>query len=107
MQLRASENRRFGHWLGDSGDWSRIENDTVVIPFGRFYIFPSTNISKARLMHQEIDDFVAIANNIGHPNFFVTITCNPNLSGTRRVLLPVQVPQERPNVAVGVFMMMF
>ncbi len=47
--------------------------------------------------------FIATSNKMGHPNIFLTMTCNPNLPEIRRSLLPGQSPQDRPDLWARVF----
>ncbi len=40
---------------------------------------------------------------MGHPNIFLTMTCNPNWPEIRRALLPGQSSQDRPDLCARVF----
>lgn len=82
----------------------KIEDEASVVRGCRLFIFPSTHGGGERYMRQLIHDIIAICNKIGYPDFFVTITGNPNCPEIRRALLPRQVPQDRPDLAVRVFM---
>ena len=37
------------------------------------------------------------------PDFFITMTCNPNWEEIKKELLPDQNPEDRPNIVVAVF----
>ena len=37
------------------------------------------------------------------PEFFITMTCNPNWEEVKKELLPDQNPEDRPNIVVAVF----
>ncbi|CDF41121.1 unnamed protein product [Chondrus crispus] len=54
-------------------------------------------------MRQQMHDIIAISNQIGHPDIFLTMTCNPSWPEITRALLPNQTPQDRPDLCARVF----
>ena len=54
-------------------------------------------------MRQKMHDIIATSNKLGHPDIFLTMTCNPNWPEIRRSLLPGQSAQDRPDMCARVF----
>ncbi|CDF77533.1 unnamed protein product [Chondrus crispus] len=54
-------------------------------------------------MRQQMHDIIAISNQIGHPDIFLTMTCNPSWPEITRALLPNQTPQDRPDLCARLF----
>lgn len=98
--LRASDYTSLRDSLGDSG---RGEDEADAVRAGRLFILPSTHIGGDRYMRQQMHDIIAISNQVGHPDIFLTMTCNPNWPEIRRSLLPNQIPQNRPDLCARVF----
>ena len=40
-------------------------------------VSPPTHIGRDGYVRQKIHDFIAILNSVGHPDIFITMTCNP------------------------------
>ena len=57
---------------------------------GKMIILPSTYINSPRHMTQLYQDSMAIVRDLGPPDLFVTVTCNPNWIEITRELLPNQ-----------------
>ncbi|CDF40386.1 ATP dependant DNA helicase [Chondrus crispus] len=99
-QLRAADYTSLRDSLGDSG---RAEDEADAVRAGRLFILPSTYIGGDRYMRQQMHDIIAISNQIGHPDIFLTMTCNPSWPEITRPLLPNQTPQDRPDLCARVF----
>ncbi|CDF36294.1 unnamed protein product [Chondrus crispus] len=99
-QLRAADYTSLRDSLGDS---RRAEDETDAVRAGRLFILPSTYIGGDRYMRQQMHDIIAISNQIGHPDIFLTMTCNPSWPEITRALLPNQTPQDRPDLCARVF----
>ncbi len=54
-------------------------------------------------MRQKMHEIIATSNKMGHPDIFLTMTCNPNWPEIRTSLLPGQSSQDRPNLCARVF----
>ncbi|CDF35745.1 ATP dependant DNA Helicase Pif1 [Chondrus crispus] len=103
-QLRAADYTSVRDSLGDSG---RAEDEADAVRAGRLFILPSTHIGCDRYMRQQMHDIIAISNQIGHADIFLTMTCNPSWSEITRALLPNQTPQDRPDLCARVFLIEF
>ncbi|CDF39624.1 Helicase-like protein [Chondrus crispus] len=99
-QLRAADYTSLRDSPGDSG---RAEDEADAVRAGRLFILPSTYIGGDRYMRQQMHDIIAISNQIGHPDIFLTMTCNPSWPEITRALLPNQTPQDRPDLCARVF----
>ncbi|CDF39089.1 ATP dependant DNA helicase [Chondrus crispus] len=99
-KLRAADYTSLRDSLGDSG---RAEDEADAVRAGRLFILPSTYIGGDRYMRQQMHDIIAISNQIGHPDIFLTMTCNSSWPEITRALLPNQTPQDRPDLCARVF----
>ena len=54
-------------------------------------------------MRQKMHDIIATSNSLGHPDIFITMTCNPHWPEIQRGLLPGQRAQDRPDLCNRVF----
>ena len=70
---------------------------------GKTVILPSTFIGSPRHMQQCYQDAMAIINNKGKPDIFLTMTCNPKWPEIQENLLPGQQPCDRPDIVARVF----
>ncbi|QRW08791.1 ATP-dependent DNA helicase PIF1 [Ceratobasidium sp. AG-Ba] len=66
-------------------------------------ILPSSYYGGARQMAESYQDAMAITRYLGPPQFFVTMTANPNWPEITNALFPGQQPSDRPDIAVRVF----
>ncbi|CDF40520.1 ATP dependant DNA helicase [Chondrus crispus] len=99
--LRPSDYTSLRESLGDSGSG---EDEADAVRAGRLFILPSTQIEGDRYMRQQMHDIIAISSKVGHPDIFLTVTCNPNWPQTvspRRARH--QTPQDRPDLCGRVF----
>ncbi|CDF39898.1 ATP dependant DNA helicase PIF1 [Chondrus crispus] len=99
-KLRAADYTSLCDSLGDSG---RAEDEAEAVRAGRLFILPSTHIGCDSYMRQQIHGIIAISNQIGHPDIFLTMTCNPSWPEITRALLPNQTPQDRLDLCARVF----
>jgi hypothetical protein len=56
-------------------------------------------------MNQLFQDSLAIVQNYGKPDIFMTVTCNPHWREIANELLPGQKPEDRPDIVIHVFNM--
>ena len=56
-------------------------------------------------MWQKMHDIIAISNNLGHLDIFITMTCNPYWSEIQSALLASQRADDRPDFSDYVFHM--
>ena len=99
-QLRAADYTALRDSLGYSGS---AEDEADAVRAGRLFILPSTYIGGDRYMTHQMHDTIAMSNQIGHPDIFLTMTCNPIWPEITRALLPNQTPQDRPDLCARVF----
>ena len=64
----------------------------------RRVVLPTSFIGGPRDMKARFQDAMALVQVIGKPNFFITVTCNPDWPEIKDSLLPVQSAQERPDL---------
>ena len=77
------------------------ESDAANI--GQRVILPSTFQGSPRNMMQRYQDAMTIVRNIGNPDYFVTMTTNPDWVEIKRELRPGQTASDRPDIVVRVF----
>ncbi|XP_058810203.1 uncharacterized protein LOC131675291 [Phymastichus coffea] len=70
---------------------------------GKSVILPSTFIGSPRYMQQCYQDSMALVNEKGKPDIFLTMTCNPNWVEIQENLLPGQQACDRPDNVARVF----
>lgn len=70
---------------------------------GKTVILPSTFLGSPRHMQQCYQDSMAIVNETGKPDIFLTMTCNPRWPEILENLLPGQQPCDRPDLVARVF----
>ncbi|CDF37706.1 ATP dependant DNA helicase PIF1 [Chondrus crispus] len=99
-KLRAADYTSLRDSLGDSG---RAEDEADAVRAGRLFILPFTHIGCDSYMRQQMHGIIAISNQIGHPDIFLTMTCNPSWPEITRALLPNQTPQDRLDLCARVF----
>ena len=67
------------------------------------FILPSSYIGGTRNMFQLLQDSLALAHYFGRPDFFLTMTADPNWPEIKNALLPGQQPSDRPDLMSRVF----
>ncbi|XP_058793045.1 uncharacterized protein LOC131665274 [Phymastichus coffea] len=70
---------------------------------GKTIILPSSFTGSPRYMEQCYQDTMAIVNETGKPDIFLTMTCNPNWPEIKENLLPGQQAADRPDLVARVF----
>ena len=60
-------------------------------------------VCSPRWYHMQFLDAMAICREYHKPDFFITMTCNPNWEEIKKELLPDQNPEDRPDIVVAVF----
>jgi hypothetical protein len=70
---------------------------------GQCFILPSSYTGGARYMHQLLQDSLALARYFGSPDYFLTVTINPNWPEIRAQLKPGQQPKDCLDIVVRVF----
>ena len=66
-------------------------------------ILSSSFTGSPRFYNAKFQDGMAIIGEYHKPDFFITMTCNPNWPEIQEALLPGQKPQDRPDVVTRVF----
>ena len=66
-------------------------------------ILSSSFTGRPRFYNAKFQDGMAIIGEYHKPDFFITMTCNPNWPEIQEALLPGQKPQDRPDVVTRVF----
>ncbi len=82
QSLHAENYTALRELLGDSGG---PNDESEAVRSGRLVVLPSTFICVERYMRQKMHDNIATSNKIGHPDIFLTMTCNPNWPEIRRL----------------------
>ena len=85
--------------------WTKTTSENSIEDIGRLVVFPSTHIGSDRYMRLKMHDIIPISNSIGHPDVFITMTCNPHWPEIQSGLLPGQRPEDRPDLCDRVFRM--
>ena len=73
-----------------------VENGTDLHGVGKSIVCPSTERGSRRAMAVLFLNAMATVARFGPPDFFITVTCNPNHSDILESLLPEQQPTDRP-----------
>lgn len=91
------------HGLEDAID----RGDTNPTHVGKPCMLPSSFTGGPRYMAQNFQDAMAICRTMGHPDLFVTMTCNPKWNEITKALesIPGQTADDRPDVVARVFEM--
>jgi len=80
-----------------------VDGDGDPSNVGRRIILPSTFTGGPRYMHERQQDAMTYVRKYGHPDLFITMTCNPNWPEIKNNLLPGQKPEDRPELVARVF----
>ncbi|XP_058810250.1 uncharacterized protein LOC131675336 [Phymastichus coffea] len=83
-------------------DYMQNSADTVNGQVGKSVILPSTFIGSPRYMQQCYQDAMALVNEKGKPDIFLTMTCNPNWVEIQEILLPGQQACDRPDLVAQI-----
>ena len=111
-KLRAANHTRLLELLGDAAmsrneakAWTEGFTASSTGSIGRLVVRPASYIGGDRYMPLKMHDIISISNSIGHPDVFLTMTCNPNWTEILDALLPGQIPSDRPDICNLVFKM--
>ncbi len=99
-KMRAESYSRLRELLADSGG---PHDESEAVRLGKLVVLPSTYVCGERYMRQKMHDIIATSTKLGHPDIFLTMTCNPNWVEIQRSLLPGQSAQDRPDLCARVF----
>ncbi len=84
QSLRAENYTALRELLGDSEG----RNDaSEAVRSGRLVVLPCTSIGGERYVRQKMHNIIATSNKMGHPDIFVTMTCNPELARVSKIPL--------------------
>ena len=83
-------------------DGDGVFNDDHQLQVGRI-ILASSFTGGARYMNAKFQDAMRICGKFHKPDYFITMTCNPNWPEIQRELQPGQKPQDRPDVVARAF----
>ena len=70
---------------------------------GQRIVLPASFIGGPRDMLRRYLDAMTLVSRFGKPDFFVTMTCNPEWPEIKGLLKKLQTPQDRPDIVARVF----
>ncbi|KAL6579387.1 hypothetical protein OROMI_009603 [Orobanche minor] len=70
---------------------------------GQKFVLPSSYIGSPRDMQRRYLNALALVSEYGKPDFFITVTCNPNWPEIREGLLPGEEAQNRSDLVARIF----
>ncbi|KAF7839036.1 DNA helicase PIF1, ATP-dependent [Senna tora] len=70
---------------------------------GRRIILPSSIVGCLRDIGERFQDAMRVVGYSEKPDLFITMTCNPSWDEIRDLLLPGQIPQDRPDLLLRAF----
>ncbi|AQK61879.1 hypothetical protein ZEAMMB73_Zm00001d012949 [Zea mays] len=79
------------------------EGENRADKIGKRTVLSTSFIGGPRDMRRRYMDAMALVRKFGKPDIFLTTTCNPNWDEITRELLPMQSPQDRPDLVVRIF----
>lgn len=85
------------------GDPKSTENEVYGVRSSGLYNLPSSYVGGDLNMRQNIQDILSTSNKIFYTDIFPTMTCNPQCSEIKNVLLPGQSVPDRPDISARVF----
>ena len=94
----ATNKNEANQWTGNS------ERDNF-LKVGRLVVFSSTHIGSDRYLRQKMLDIIAISNSVGHPDIFITMTCDSYWPEIQNELLADERADNRPDLCDRVFSM--
>jgi len=80
-----------------------VDGDGDPSNVGHRIILPSTFTGGPRYMHECQQDAMAYVRKYGHPDLFITMTCNPNWPEIKSNLLSRQKPEDHPELVACIF----
>jgi hypothetical protein len=79
------------------------EGENRADKIGKRTVLSTSFIGGPRDMRRRYMDAMALVWKFGKPDIFLIMTCNPNWDEITRELLPMQSPQDRPDLVVRIF----
>ncbi|ONL98425.1 hypothetical protein ZEAMMB73_Zm00001d029311 [Zea mays] len=79
------------------------EGENRADKIGKRTVLSTSFIGGPRDMRRRYMDAMALVRKFGKPDIFLTMTCNPNWDEITTELLPMQSPQDRPDLVVRIF----
>ena len=111
-KLRATNHTRLLELLGDAAmarnevsAWTEGITSRATGQIGRLVVLPATYIGGDRYMRMKMHDIISISNSLGHPDVFLTMTCNPYWPEITDAIFEGQKSQDRPDICNRVFKM--
>ncbi|XP_074337658.1 uncharacterized protein LOC141674853 [Apium graveolens] len=82
-----------------------VNGETITSNVGKGFILPANFLGSKRYMQQNFQDALAVCHSVGHPNIFLTMTCNPLWDEILQMMkhLPGCSPQDSPDIISRVF----
>jgi hypothetical protein len=80
-----------------------VAGDVDVEHIGKMFILPATFTGSPRHMHEYAQDTMTYVRNYGHPDLFITFTCNSAWTEIKEELLVGQSPTDRHDLIARVF----
>jgi len=102
--LRVEEYSHLKEYVQNRAHDESIRRGAEVHP-GKIVILPSSFSGSPRHMKRRYYEAMSVVRENGHPDFFITMTCNPDWPEIRNSLNPDQHPSDRPDLIVRVFML--
>ena len=81
----------------------RIYNDDHMLRLGKKIVLSKSFIGSPRWYNSQFQDGMAICREHHKPDFFITMTCNPNWVEIQRELRSTETAQDRPDIVARVF----
>ena len=100
--LRNNQSRIRADLYCQVSDWLQA-GDGDAEQLGRRVILPAGHHGSDRFYYRCYQNSMAIVRAMRKPDFFITVTCNPNWPEIRRELLPGQTARDRPDIVGRVF----
>ena len=89
--------------MNEVNEWTDNNERDNLQTVGSLVVLPSNHIGSDRYMWQKMHDFIAISNSVGHPDIFITMTCNPYWPETQNALFADQRADGRLDLCYRVF----
>ncbi|CAO3656219.1 unnamed protein product [Mucor hiemalis] len=82
---------------------AQLSDSMDQVSIGKRVILPASYTGSPRAMHELQQDAMAVVRALGNPDFFITVTTNPNWKEIADELLPGEKPSDRPDLIARVF----
>ena len=81
----------------------KVYSDDHKLKLGKRIVLPRSFVGSPRRYNSEFQDGMAICREYHKPDFFITITCNPNWNEISKELRNGEIVQNRPDLVARVF----